>query len=366
MKPFSAIIADIIQAPEKGIEAGISPKKGCGEQSLDDLFSQVIANAPIILFALDANGIINFCTGRAAEMTGLAVQDLIGQSVYDIREDISNADTVYSQLFSEDTGVASVNFRGYEFDVWHAPLFDEQDKAIGIAGVAIDVSQRSQAAEKLREERKLLQRVLQFHERDRQLIAYEIHDGFVQNATAAQMLLNSLLKSHCSTDSELSRQVQEASTLVQKAIDESRQLIRGLRPPVLEQMGVVAAISHLLDGISSNELTIQFKTDVEFKRLDPLLESTIYRIVQQAVNNIQRHSRADRAEIRLDQHGDDLHLEIQDWGIGFDFRNVSKDRFGLQGIRERARLMRGRVQIDSVLGKGTLIIIDLPLANPLE
>ena len=105
---------------------------------------------------------------------------------------------------------------------------------------------------------------------------------------------------------------------------------------------------------------------MQFERLEPLLEATIYRIVQQAINNIQRHSRAERAEIRLTQQGDWIHLEIQDWGIGFDPSSVSEDRFGLQGIRERARLMRGRAVIDSAPGKGTQINVDLPVAYPLE
>jgi len=149
--------------------------------------------------------------------------------------------------------------------------------------------------------------------------------------------------------------------LLQKAMNEARQLISGLRPPILEEMGVISAISYLIDNLPANKLTIHFSAKVQFERLEPLLEATIYRIVQQAINNIQLHSRADRAEIRLTQQGDWIHLKIQDWGIGFDPSNVSEDRFGLQGIRERARLMRGRAAIDSAPGKGTQINVDLPV-----
>jgi PAS domain S-box-containing protein len=369
MKTFSTS-KNFAQRPEDCVESHIretsATKIGCVPERLDGVISQVIADSPVIIFAVDANGIINLCAGRAAELTGLNSTDLIGQSVYDIHDDISNAETFFPRLFSEDTGINSINFRGSQFDVWHTPLYDQKNKMIGVAGVAFDVSQRCQAEEKLREERRLLERMLRFHEHDRQLIAFEIHDGFIQNATAAGMLLSSMQKSLATSDGELCRQIQEADGLVQKAIDESRRLIRGLRPPVLEKMGVVAAITHLIEELQSKELSIQFKTEVEFNRLDPLLEATIYRITQQAVNNIQRHSRADRAEIRLLRLGESVHLEIQDWGVGFDPSSVSEDRFGLQGIRQRARLMRGRAHIDSALGKGTRIIVDLPLANPLE
>ncbi len=163
-------------------------------------------------------------------------------------------------------------------------------------------------------------------------------------------------------DGEAREQIQEASRLVQKAVDEARRLIGGLRPPILEEMGVVSAISYLIDNLPHNKLTIDFSAKVQSERFEPLLEATIYRIVQQAINNIQRHSRASRAKVRLAQQGDWINVEIQDWGIGFDPSNVSEDRFGLQGIRERARLMRGRAVIDSAPGKGTHIKVDLPVA----
>ncbi len=150
--------------------------------------------------------------------------------------------------------------------------------------------------------------------------------------------------------------------LVQKAVEEARQLIGGLRPQILEEMGVVSAISYLIDNLPRNKIAIDFDAKVQTTRFEPLLEAAIYRIVQQAINNIQRHSRASRAKIGLTQQGNWIHVEIQDWGIGFDPSSVSEDRFGLQGIRERARLMRGRAVIESAPGKGTHINVDLPMA----
>ena len=216
--------------------------------------------------------------------------------------------------------------------------------------------------EKLREEASLLKQILRFHERDRHLIAYELHDGLVQDVTASHMLLNCLMNSGDLPAGEAREQVKEAARLMQKAVDESRRLIGGLRPPILDEMGVVSAISYLIDNLPRGNITIDFDANVQSERLESLLEATIYRIVQQAINNIQRHSRASRAKIRLTQQGDWINLEIQDWGIGFDPTSVSEDRFGLQGIREHARLMRGRAVIDSAPGKGTHISVDLPTA----
>ena len=178
--------------------------------------------------------------------------------------------------------------------------------------------------------------MLRFHERDRQLIAYELHDGLVQDVIASQMLLNGLIKSGDLPAGEAREQVKEAARLMQKAVDEARRLIGGLRPPIFEEMGVVSAISYLIDNLPCGNITIDFDANVQSERLESLLEATIYRIVQQAINNIQRHSRASRAKVRLTQQGDWINVEIQDWGIGFDPSSVSEDRFGLQGIREHA------------------------------
>ena len=246
----------------------------------------------------------------------------------------------------------------------HSELFMSNDQMQAYSGSPNIIEKGEKSPdEELREEHSLLKQMLRFHERDRQLIAYELHDGLVQDVTAAQMLLDYLLKSGNLPDGEARRQVQEASRLVQKAIDEARQLIGGLHPIILEEMGVVLAISYLIDNLPpSNKLAIDFDANVQSARFEPLLEVAIYRIIQQAINNIQRHSRASRAKIRLTQQGNWIHVEIQDEGIGFDPSSVSEDRFGLQGIRERARLMRGRAVIESAPGNGTHIYVDLPVA----
>lgn len=236
----------------------------------------------------------------------------------------------------------------------------------------VQVSEKNSATQRmisennLREEQLLLHKMLRFHERDRKLIAYEIHDGFVQDATAAQMLLSSLTQYGSLSDAGVKATIEEASVLIQKAVNEARRLIGGLRPTILEDLGVVSAIKYLIDNLSPKIIEITFETKVRFVRLEPLLEATIFRIAQQAISNIQKHSHAEKAEIRLTQQGDLIHLEIQDWGVGFDTSSVSEDRFGLQGIRERARLMCGRAAIDSVIGKGTHIAVDLPAASTLE
>ncbi|OHB68408.1 MAG: hypothetical protein A2V70_17210 [Planctomycetes bacterium RBG_13_63_9] len=158
-------------------------------------------------------------------------------------------------------------------------------------------------------------------------------------------------------------QIEQAAEAVRKSVNEARRLIGGLRPPILDDLGVVPAIEYLAQDQLADGPAISFTAEVQFDRLEPLLEATIYRIVQEAITNVKRHSRSDRAEIRLTQEGDRIHVEVRDWGVGFDPASVVGNRFGLQGIRERARLMRGRAEIDSAPGTGTRIFVDLPVMH---
>jgi signal transduction histidine kinase len=106
---------------------------------------------------------------------------------------------------------------------------------------------------------------------------------------------------------------------------------------------------------------LEFVNRTHFGRLAAPLESAIFRITQEALTNIRRHSGSDRASLALLQHGEWIRLVIRDWGCGFEPGKVQEERFGLQGIRQRARLLGTDATIESAPGKGTLIVIDFPL-----
>jgi signal transduction histidine kinase len=145
---------------------------------------------------------------------------------------------------------------------------------------------------------------------------------------------------------------------------EARRLISGVRPPVLDEAGVMAAISHLVHEQTHGQgLEIQFRSDATFGRLAPVLENSIYRIAQEGLENACKHSKSEKVRISLLQRGDLVRIQIRDWGVGFDPKATGEDCFGLEGIRERARLLGGRSTIHSRSGKGTRITVELPLVR---
>jgi signal transduction histidine kinase len=146
---------------------------------------------------------------------------------------------------------------------------------------------------------------------------------------------------------------------------EARRLVGGVRPPILDEFGVVTAVDHLVNEERRIAgATIEFRSEVAFDRLVPIMENAVYRIVQEGLANARKHSKSARVSVELLQRGDDLHITIQDWGVGFDPGEIAENRFGLDGIRQRARLLGGHTLVQTAPGQGTCIIVDLPLALP--
>ncbi len=241
-------------------------------------------------------------------------------------------------------------------------LRDEQGEPSLLAGMMTDVSGLKQAEEALKDERGKLQRMLQMHDRERQLIAYEIHDGLAQYLAAAQMQFQVFEKLQHDNPEASTDALKLGMQWLDEGLAEARRLIGGLRPPILDESGLVAAVEHLIhDIIRQDGIDIELEVDVQFDRLAPLLENTIFRIVQESLTNARRHSKSDRVRVTLRQRADRVEVEIQDWGAGFDPESVDERGFGLGGIRERARLLDGQATVESTPGQGTRITVELPL-----
>ncbi len=219
--------------------------------------------------------------------------------------------------------------------------------------------ERKQAEESLKTEQRLLQHLYDSQEYERKLAAYEIHDGIAQYAAAAIMHLESYLRA--ADGASPPPKLQLVDHLLQKTLSESRRLINGLRPPILDERGIVAAVEHLVEEQSVAGPRITFEAESPFPRLAPVLETAIFRIIQEALTNAKKHSGSRKIEITVRHDGRRIHLQIRDWGKGFVAARVPEGHHGLRGIRERVRLLDGKVSISSRAGKGTSISVDLPI-----
>ena len=206
-----------------------------------------------------------------------------------------------------------------------------------------------------------MEHLIDSHERDRRLTAYEIHDGLVQDATGAQMQLETLLRTERELSDGARTTLKICKELIGKTIIEARHLISGLRPPILDELGLVPAIRHMVNNFNERGGQVNLDTTLTAHRFDPLLEVAVFRITQEAITNALRHSQSDKVEVRLTETDSRVELEIVDRGIGFDPSNIEETRFGIQGMRERARLLRGQMEIDSSPGNGTRVFVKMPI-----
>ena len=217
------------------------------------------------------------------------------------------------------------------------------------------------------EDRAAASRILELWEHDRRLIGYEIHDGFTQPATAALMQFQAFQEQLSSDAQKAWKTFDAAVELLRQAVADARRLINGRRITALEESDLKTAIEGLVSETQrQGGPPIKLCWQLGPAELSPLLKHAVFRIVQECLTNVARHSQSARAQVRLSDHSGQLRVEVRDWGVGFDVKNVPKDRVGLEGIRLRARLAGGRATTDSAPGQGTTISVELPLAVPAQ
>ncbi|HET6701829.1 MAG TPA: sensor histidine kinase, partial [Gemmatimonadaceae bacterium] len=159
-------------------------------------------------------------------------------------------------------------------------------------------------------------------------------------------------------------QLQEAQSIARRLLEETRRLILDLRPMALEDLGLVPAIRWYAEShLQEEDVTTAIELDRPALRLAPHLEVALFRIAQEAINNIARHAEARRATIRLDFSDKAVRLTVTDDGRGFDVERAlaSGGSIGLIGLQERARLLSGRMDIRSQAGRGTQLTVEVPI-----
>lgn len=199
-------------------------------------------------------------------------------------------------------------------------------------------------------------------EEERQRIARELHDDTAQRLAA--LLIRLQVATRVSRPSEREALLEEVREGLEEAADSVRRIARNLRPPVLDEVGVVEAIrTHARSLSEAHGLAIEVDSPRPEPRLAPERELALYRIVQEALSNVVRHAGADRASVTFTPADATLGVEIVDDGRGFDPVAVEREArgLGLLGMRERARYAGGEMEIDSAPGAGSHLRLRLPL-----
>lgn len=209
--------------------------------------------------------------------------------------------------------------------------------------------------------RKLAKAVWRVQEEERRNIALELHDGIGQVLTA---LINHLQHS---AGEENNGEENESVKFAKSALSEVRRMSRALRPSVLDDLGLVAALRWLARTTSeASGLDVILELGDEEPELDPQTETLIFRIVQESLTNTIKHAGATRSRVVLHRHDGKLEISISDNGKGFDAGSalgVAENGFGVRGMRDRAELFGGKLDVKSAPDEGTLVTLILPEAE---
>jgi len=247
------------------------------------------------------------------------------------------------------------------FDRFEGPEFSAQDEAL-LQGAAASAATAVATAQSV--ERDRLRRSLQAAEEERRRWARELHDDTLQALGGLRVLLSSARRTE---DPNVFRQaIDTAVRQIGEEIAGLRALITELRPASLDELGLGSALDALVERmrlVHGLQIETTFDLDRESgrttQRLDPELETAVYRIIQESLTNAARHARADRVDVSVIQRGGEVNLTVADDGQGFD-EDVPSEGFGLTGMRERVALANGRLELSSS-PEGTVVTVSVPV-----
>ncbi|MBN1991385.1 MAG: GAF domain-containing protein [Anaerolineae bacterium] len=212
----------------------------------------------------------------------------------------------------------------------------------------------------------LSRRLVEVQETERHHIARELHDEAGQALTSLMVGLR-LLEREANSSQTVVAQVAELKRTTNDILENLHRLAINLRPASLDHLGLVAALRQYIKNFDQqhDNLTVQFEMiGLGDGRLPPAVETNLYRIVQEALTNVVRHAQATRIAVLLERRGDQMLTIVEDNGVGFDPQAAEQNsRLGLLGMRERAEMLGGTLVIESTIGTGTTIYVEVPYVH---
>jgi PAS domain S-box-containing protein len=330
--------------------------------------------ADYALYMLDQDGCVANWNAGAERMKGYRAEEIVGRhfAIFYPPGDVRNGvpDQVLARAAAEgrcEEDRWRVRKDGSRFwaNVVVTALRDADGRLMGFATLAHDLTERRRAAE-IRA--RLLEQVISAQESEQRRLARELHDETGQSLTS--LLVGLRVLEDAAVLDDVRTRAAELRRLTAQTLDEVRRLARGLRPAVLDDLGLVPALEHYATEYAEAH---GIAVDVEARslagvRLSPTVETTLYRIVQEALTNVAKHAGANTVSIVLRRQPTWVQAIVADDGCGFDVDRAMKaeaswSHLGLHGMWERAALLNGSVTIESTPGEGTTVYARLPIGE---
>ncbi len=329
----------------------------------------LLTNAPDVILTLDQAGKIVFLNGR---LWGYSIPAVVGTSLYNYvsRTAAAKIRRCIALAFSGKRSNCDIVVQQGENEHWYNLSFGIGNRNLEINSTVLfrEITEQKRLEDLLRTTSEkyadLAARMETVREDERTRLAREIHDDLGQAMTILKIDL-SLLKRSLVQSKTLRRKVQDIALQVDNLVERTHSISSNLRPPILDDIGLVAAIDWLVRQIRKHtRLVIEVKTQSRKIELPTEAATAAFRVVQESLTNVIRHSRAKRVVIQIAQENRRLRISVTDNGCGIPPRRLHDAKsLGLLGMQERIARVGGQFQISSLKGKGTRIAFEIPLGR---
>ena len=344
-------------------QAILKPKKQ-GKQN-DELLQSIIDNTPSLIFTKDLDGRFTMVNRKFASFFQTTPEHVIGKTVYDLcPPDFADEYTATDRKTIDEERTIEVRedsiIRGNirHFYSVRFPLHDDKGEVCGLGGISTDITDYV-SAEKLAKQKQILDTTIQAQEKERMEIGLELHDNVTQLLATAKILINAAIAMPYKIDECLSK----SKDFIMRALKELRDISHSMLPPPLEDKAFVDSVREFgktmkMSGAMDTEVQLPSTDDIRL--LPQELKLSIYRIIQEQVNNIIKHSQATKMRIHLKVKNNVAELMVDDNGKGIQSDSRPKG-IGLKNIENRVKMMNGTLEIKTGAGKGFKLMAKFPL-----
>lgn len=341
----------------------------------EERFRELFESANDAIWVHDLEGNVVAANKASEKLTGYSLRELSQANKLNVRaflspEGLALAGEIRRKLLANEPLVQPYEQRIIRGDGTEAilmmttNLLTESGKPVAFQHIARDVTEEKRMKDNLRF---YLQQITRAQEEERKRIARELHDDTIQYLVVLARQLDDLAYSSKGLSKDERQYLENLRQQVNSIMEGVRRLSHDLRPATLDRLGLLPALEWLASNMSEHtEIKVEVKTRGTERRLPAEVELVLFRIVQEALSNVRRHSQATEAQVTVEFGDKRIMIIIKDNGKGFVPPETTSDlvkegRFGLAGMHERIQLLGGSLKIDSAPGKGTTIIVEAPL-----
>ena len=354
-------------------------------------YRDLLDNIPQKIFYKDRNSVFMTVNPSYAKDFEMLPDDFVGKTDYDFYPKAlaekyrADDQRIMSSGVAEELDESYIT-RGETWSVHtvKSPVYDENGAISGILGIFWDITERKQMEEELlksrdeldlrvrertaelekanEELRQIPSRLISVQEEERKRLASELHDSIGQTLAALKLWVEMTLRHRDEGNGSAAfHRLEQFVPILQRSIEETRNIYMGLRPPMLDSVGLLSTLEWLCRECMRlyPDRHIEFEAGIAEEEIPESLKASIFRVSQEALNNIAKHSKAEWVDIFLSNGGNGIELVISDDGVGIDLDRIlqtsTAKSLGLTSMRERTELTGGRFSIDSTPGEGTTI-----------